>query len=156
MAQSEITGNTKCRSTQAAVLLHLVDPVRGEPTAYSLDRDFNEIEPQRERQLKRKFLNTLALVSATRKDGDTVSAASFEEGLPEGTVVRVASNEGAFLAFFQGRRTSQPLCFPVTLPLPSRLNIGSVPHQSSGIAMLIWTVLASKNIFMPSNPPSLP
>ncbi|KAK7883401.1 hypothetical protein LTR67_011272 [Exophiala xenobiotica] len=92
MAQLEVTGNTQSRFIQAAVLLHLVDPVRGEPTAYGLGRDLDEIEPRRERQLKRKFLDSFTLISATKKDGDTVSAASFEEGLPEGTVVRVASN----------------------------------------------------------------
>jgi hypothetical protein len=37
-----ITGNTQNRFIQAAVLLHLLDPVRGEPTAYGLDRDPNE------------------------------------------------------------------------------------------------------------------
>jgi OTT_1508-like deaminase len=94
MAQLEITGNAQTRFIQAAVLLHLLDPVRGEPTAHGLDRDPHEIEPQRERMLKRKFLDSFALISATNKDGDTVSAASIEEGLPEETVVRVASNHG--------------------------------------------------------------
>ena len=47
IAQLGITGNTQNRFIQAAVLLHLLDPVRGEPTAYGLDRDPNEIEPQR-------------------------------------------------------------------------------------------------------------
>lgn len=104
MAQLEITGNAQNRFIQAAVLLHLLDPVRGEPTANWLDRDPNEIEPQRERVLKRKFLDSLALVSATKKDGDTVSAASIEEGLPEGTVIRVASNHGVKNSILRGLR----------------------------------------------------
>jgi hypothetical protein len=83
---------------------HLLDPVRGEPAAYGLDRDPNEIELQRERQLKRKFLDSFALISATKKDGDTVSAASIEEGLPEGTVVRVASNHGVKNTTLRGLR----------------------------------------------------
>lgn len=65
---------------------------------------FNKIEPQRERQLKHKFLDSFALISATKKDGDTVSATSFEEGLPEGTVVRVASNHGVKDSTLRGLR----------------------------------------------------
>lgn len=94
MAINEITGNVQRRFVQAAVLLHLLDPVRGEPTTHGLDRDLNEFELNRERLLKRKFLDSFALVCATKKDGDTVSAACLEEGLPEGTVIRVASNHG--------------------------------------------------------------
>ena len=104
MAQLEITGNAQSRFIQTAVLLHLLDPLRGEPTAYGLDRDPNEIEPQRERLLKRKFLDSLALISAIKKDGDTVSAASIEEGLPEGTVIRVASNHGVKNSTLRGLR----------------------------------------------------
>lgn len=94
MTLLEITGNAQSRFIQAAVLLHLLDPVRGEPTVYELDRDLNEVEPQRERLLKRKFLESFALVCATKKDGDTVSAVSIEEGFSEGTVLRVARNHG--------------------------------------------------------------
>lgn len=104
MAPLEITGNAQNRFIQAAVLLHLLDPVRGEPTVYGLDRDPNEIEPQRERLLKRKFLDSFALVCATKKDGDTVSAASIEEGFPEGTVIRVASNHGVKNSTLRGLR----------------------------------------------------
>ena len=90
----EITGNLQCRFIQAAALLHLLDPVRGEPSAYGLDRDANTLEQNRERLLKRKFLDSWAFICAKRKDGDTVSAACLEEGLPEGTILRVASNQG--------------------------------------------------------------
>lgn len=104
MAIIEITGNVQSRFIQAAVLLHLLDPVRGEPTTHGLDRDMNEFELNRERLLKRKFLDSFALVCATKKDGDTVSAASLEEGLPEGTVIRVASNHGVTKATLCGLR----------------------------------------------------
>lgn len=90
----EITGNAQSRFLQAAALLHLLDPVRGEPTAYGLDQDSDALVQNGERLLKRKFLDSFALICAKRKDGDTVSAACLEEGLPEGTVIRVASNQG--------------------------------------------------------------
>ena len=90
----EVTGNAQSRFVQAAALLHLLDPVRGEPTAYGLDQDSNTLAQNRERLLKRKFLDSFALICARKKDGDTVSAACLEEGLPEGTIVRVASNQG--------------------------------------------------------------
>jgi hypothetical protein len=90
----EITGNVRNRFIQAAALLRLLDPVRGEPTAYGLDQDLHNVQSPRERLLKRKFLDSFALICAIRKDGDTVSAACLEEGGPEGTVVRIASNAG--------------------------------------------------------------
>ncbi|KAH6680526.1 hypothetical protein B0J14DRAFT_531823 [Halenospora varia] len=93
-ATLEITGNVRDRFIQAAALLRLLDPVRGEPTAYGLDQESHDGQAPRERLLKRKFLDSFALICATRKDGDTVSAACLEEGGPEGTVVRIASNAG--------------------------------------------------------------
>ncbi len=89
-----ITGNVRERFIQAAALLYLLDPVRGEPTAYSLDEKAHSVQGSRERLLKRKFLDSFALICATRKDADTVSAACLEEGGPGGTVVRIASNAG--------------------------------------------------------------
>ncbi|KAF3768504.1 hypothetical protein M406DRAFT_326945 [Cryphonectria parasitica EP155] len=100
----EITGNVQSRFMQVAVLLHLLDPVRGEPTEHGLDSDSGNVVWQREHILKRKFLDNFALVCATNKDGDTVSAASLEEGLPEGTVVRVASNNGVKDSTLSGLR----------------------------------------------------
>ncbi len=90
----EITGNLRDRFMQAAALLRLLDPVRGEPTAYSLDQESHSLNEPRDRLLKRKFLDSFALICATKKDGDTVSAACLEEGAPEGTVIRIASNAG--------------------------------------------------------------
>ncbi|KAL5903062.1 hypothetical protein ACKVV7_011370 [Pyricularia oryzae] len=94
MAPLEITGNTQKRFVQDAVLLYLLDPVRGSPTAWSLDGHLHDSDVPRERFLKRKFLDSLALVASTHKNGDKVSAATLEEGAPNGTVIRLASNAG--------------------------------------------------------------
>lgn len=94
MAPIGITGNLRSRFLQAAVLLRRLDPVRGEPTAHGLDQDPHEISASRERLLKRKFLDSFALICAVKKDGDSVSAACMEEGAPHGTVIRIASNSG--------------------------------------------------------------
>lgn len=94
MASYEITGNIQKRFIENAVLLHLLDPVRGSPTANSLDRNPYDPGESRESVLKRKFLDSLALVASTHKNGDKVSAATLEEGAPDGTVIRVASNAG--------------------------------------------------------------
>jgi hypothetical protein len=90
----EITGKLQKRFIGDAVLLHLLDPVRGSPTAYGLDRHPHDTDVSREILLKRKFLDSVALLASTHKDGDRVSAAAIEEGAPEGTTVRIASNAG--------------------------------------------------------------
>ncbi|KAI3554338.1 hypothetical protein CABS03_07005 [Colletotrichum abscissum] len=90
----EITGNSQKRFVQDAVLLHKLDPVRGSPTAYGLDRHPHDAGVPREELLKRNFLDSFALLASTHKDGDTVSAAAFEVGAPEGSVIRIASNAG--------------------------------------------------------------
>ncbi|KAK0377461.1 hypothetical protein CLIM01_05189 [Colletotrichum limetticola] len=90
----EITGNLQKRFVQDAVLLHKLDPVRGSPTAYGLDRHPHDAGVPREELLKRKFLDSFALLASTHKDGDTVSAAALEVGAPEGSVIRIASNAG--------------------------------------------------------------
>ena len=102
MALIGITGNVRNRFIQAAVLLRMLDPVRGEPTIHGLDQDPHEIGIPRERLLKRKFLDSFALICAVKKDGDSVSAACMEEGAPQGTIVRIASNSGV-----AGRTLSQ-------------------------------------------------
>lgn len=94
MSPFEISGNVRDRFVQAAVLLHMLDPVRGEPTAHGLDQDPQAVETPRERLLKRKFLDSCALICATTKGGHSVSAACIEEGAPQGTVIRIASNTG--------------------------------------------------------------
>lgn len=94
MAPIEITGNVRNHFIQAAVLLHMLDPVRGEPTVHGLDQDLNDRSALRFQELKRKFLDSFAFLCATKKDGDSVSAACMEEGLPQGTIIRIASNAG--------------------------------------------------------------
>jgi hypothetical protein len=89
-----ITGKLRERFVQVAVLLHQFDPVRGEPTIHGLNQDPHEVEAPRERLLKRKFLDSFALICATEKDGDSVSATCMEEDEPQGTIIRVASNAG--------------------------------------------------------------
>lgn len=93
----EIVGNLRDRFVQAAVLLQMLDPVREESTElHTLDQDLgiSGIGADREKFLKRKFLDSFALICSTEKNGARVSAACLEEGSPQGTVIRVASNEG--------------------------------------------------------------
>ncbi|KAF6805111.1 hypothetical protein CSOJ01_09744 [Colletotrichum sojae] len=90
----EVTGNLQKRFMQDAALLFKLDPVRGSPTTYGLDLPPSNADCSREAMLKRKFLDSVALLASTHKDGDRVSAATLEEGAPEGTVVRIASNNG--------------------------------------------------------------
>lgn len=87
-----MTGKARNRFVEVAVLLQMLDLVRGEPAAHGLDQ--NEFGHDREQFLKRKFLDSLALISANRKGGDHVSAACIEEGQPEGTTIRITSNGG--------------------------------------------------------------
>jgi len=94
MGEFAISGNVRDRFVQVAVLLHMLDPVRGEPTAHGLDQGQNAVETTREQLLKRKFLDSFALICATKKGGDSVSGACIEEGSPRGTIVRIASNAG--------------------------------------------------------------
>ncbi|KAL2068504.1 hypothetical protein VTL71DRAFT_14841 [Oculimacula yallundae] len=89
-----ITGNIQERFVQTAVLLCLLDPVRGEPTTYGLDQDWHGTQAPRQQILKRKFVDSIALICATRRDADTVSAATLEENGPDGAVIRIASNAG--------------------------------------------------------------
>ena len=94
MTALHIQGNLRERFLQDAVLLYRLDPVRGEPSAYGLDQDPFELEGIQKGWLKRKFLDSIALICAVKRDGDTVSAACLEEGMPAGTVLRIASNSG--------------------------------------------------------------
>ncbi|KAL1845423.1 hypothetical protein Plec18170_009779 [Paecilomyces lecythidis] len=87
-----VTGKVRSRFMHAAVLLRSLDPVRGEPTSHDLD--LNDASQNRERVLKRKFLDSFALICAAEKGGDSVSAACLEEGQPQGTIIRIASNTG--------------------------------------------------------------
>lgn len=79
---------------QAGTLLWLLDPVRGEPTTHSLDRHPNDTQQEATERQCSKFLDSIALICATWKNGDAVSAAALEEWSPEGTIIRVARNAG--------------------------------------------------------------
>ena len=46
------------------------------------------------RLLERKFLDSFALLCATEKDGDSVSAACLEEDFSQGTILRIAGDSG--------------------------------------------------------------
>ncbi|KAI0134023.1 hypothetical protein BJ170DRAFT_690339 [Xylariales sp. AK1849] len=93
-SQLEVTGTVLKRLAQAGTLLWLLDPVRGEPTIHSLDRHPSDSHQEAADRQSSKFLDSISLICATRKDGDTVSAATMEEGAPEGTIIRIASNAG--------------------------------------------------------------
>ena len=119
----ELTGNVRNRFVQAAVLLRLLDPVRGEATVHGLDQASHEMTIPRERLLKRKFTDSFALICAIRKDGNSVSAACMEEGAPQGTIVRVASNSGV------GQRTLDELRELVAVS--NRMGSGGTPAAVS-------------------------
>lgn len=76
------------------MLLWLIDPVRGEPTTHGLDQHPHDTRVSRERYLLSKFIDSIALIAATERNRYKVSAAFMDEGSPDGTVIRVASNAG--------------------------------------------------------------
>lgn len=77
-----------------STLLSLIDPVRGNPTAYSLDIDPND-PTQRYDHLQTRFLDSFALVCSTSKKGsDTASAVCMEQDRSGATVLRLARNRG--------------------------------------------------------------
>ncbi|KAF1828420.1 hypothetical protein BDW02DRAFT_574885 [Decorospora gaudefroyi] len=69
-------------------------PCAASPPHTASIKNPHEIETPRERLLKRKFLDSFALLCATKKNGDSVSAACMEEGSPQGRIIRIASNAG--------------------------------------------------------------
>lgn len=89
-----ILGEAHKRFVVVTTLLSLIDPVRGEPTTHSLDRHPHDDSSKHE-QLKKKFLDSFALISSTSRTGaDTASAVCMEQGHPSGTVLRLARNLG--------------------------------------------------------------
>lgn len=88
------TGPAQKRFTKVVTLLHLIDPVRGEPTEHSMDRHPHEGFGQREHHQK-KFLDSFALICSTsRQGGDTAAAVCMEPNHPSGTILRLARNLG--------------------------------------------------------------
>jgi hypothetical protein len=78
----------------ASTLLYLIDPVRGKPTAYSLDTDPND-PTQRYDHLQTRFLDSFALICSTSKKGaETASAVCMELDRSGATVLRLARNRG--------------------------------------------------------------
>lgn len=95
LANLGITGNLRKRYIQAAALLYLLDPVRGEPTTYGLDHDAYGLHDPLDRALKRKFLDSFALICATHRiDSGAISAACLDRESANGNVIRIASNAG--------------------------------------------------------------
>ncbi|RFU25127.1 hypothetical protein B7463_g11221, partial [Scytalidium lignicola] len=93
MTTLNITGNTLNRFIETSVLLFMLDPARGDPTVvYSLDQE--DIQEPRERLLKRKFLDSIALICSTAKEKGCISAACLEEYPSEETILRISSNAG--------------------------------------------------------------
>ncbi|KAK1657030.1 hypothetical protein BDP55DRAFT_568143 [Colletotrichum godetiae] len=91
---TSLTGKAHERFVTVTALLHLIDPVRGEPTTYSLDRHPHDSYWKHE-QHQKKFLDSFALISSTsRIGGETASAVCLEQGHPGGTVLRLARNLG--------------------------------------------------------------
>ncbi|KXJ85572.1 hypothetical protein Micbo1qcDRAFT_154089 [Microdochium bolleyi] len=77
-----------------AVLLSLIDPVRGKPTRDSLDENPEDYTTTNI-QLKQKFLDSFALICSTSGSGkETASAVCMEQHDASGTVLRVARNRG--------------------------------------------------------------
>ena len=89
-----LTGAAHKRFVIVTTLLFLIDPVRGEPTAHSLDRHPHDSNWRLE-NLQKKFLDSFALICSTsRLGGKTASAVCLEQGHPAGNVLRLARNLG--------------------------------------------------------------
>ncbi|KAM0217106.1 hypothetical protein ACHAQD_007596 [Fusarium lateritium] len=77
-----------------SALLRLIDPVRGEPTRYTLDES-PDGSLLGSRQLTQRFLDSFALVCSTSGSGaKTASAVCLEAHGQAGTIIRVARNHG--------------------------------------------------------------
>ncbi|KAL0929529.1 uncharacterized protein CTRU02_215428 [Colletotrichum truncatum] len=93
-ASIDNSGKAQERFVLITALLNLIDPVRGEPTAHSLDRHPHD-DSWKPTHHQKKFLDSFALISSTsRKGSDTASAACLEQGNPGGTILRLARNMG--------------------------------------------------------------
>jgi hypothetical protein len=88
----ELINNVRNRFIQVVVFLRMLDPVREKPTIHDLNKDSHEIRTSRERLLKRKFLDSFALICVIKRDDDSVSTTCMKKGASQGTIIRVASN----------------------------------------------------------------
>ncbi|KAM0235335.1 hypothetical protein ACHAP5_009730 [Fusarium lateritium] len=77
-----------------SALLRLIDPVRGEPTRYTLDES-PDGSLLGSRQLTQRFLDSFALICSTSGSGaKTASAVCLEAHGQSGAILRVARNHG--------------------------------------------------------------
>ncbi|KAK5654258.1 hypothetical protein OQA88_7433 [Cercophora sp. LCS_1] len=91
---TQIVGDELSRFVVQSTLLHLIDPVRGEPTRTFLDEN-PESDTSGGQKLKQKFLDSFALICSTSSSGaETASAVCLEQHLPAGAILRVARNRG--------------------------------------------------------------
>ncbi|SPJ75981.1 uncharacterized protein FTOL_05712 [Fusarium torulosum] len=91
---TQISGADLSRFVLHSALLRLIDPVRGEPTRYTLDEN-PDGSLLGSWQLTQKFLDSFALICATSGSGaKTASAVCLETHGQAGTILRVARNHG--------------------------------------------------------------
>src|SRR3569833_3291868 len=89
-----LTGDAHKRFVIVTSLLYLIDPVRGESTAHSLDRHPHDSNWKLE-NLQKKFLDSFALIcSTTKKNRKTTTTKRQKQGHPAGNVLRLARNLG--------------------------------------------------------------
>ncbi|WZH46921.1 uncharacterized protein QYS62_008048 [Fusarium acuminatum] len=91
---TQIGGADLRRFVLHSALLRLIDPVRGEPTRYTLDEN-PDSSLSGSWQLTQKFLDSFALICSTSGSGaKTASAVCLETHGQDGTILRVARNHG--------------------------------------------------------------
>jgi hypothetical protein len=91
---THVKGTELRRFVFCSTILCKIDPARGAPTKTSFDDGPNG-DGLSTQQLKRKFLDSFALICSTSEFGaETASAACLEEHDPAGVVLRVARNQG--------------------------------------------------------------
>lgn len=90
---TQIGGADLKRFVIHSALLGLIDPVRGEPTRASLDEN-PDGDISGGPQLKKKFLDSFALICSTSSSGAETASAVCLEQAPAGAILRVARNRG--------------------------------------------------------------
>lgn len=80
MPALEVTSKVRDQFIYVTTLLGMFDSVRNEAILHSLDKDLTKVELAREKFLKRKFLDSFALICTVREGRDSVSAVCIEEG----------------------------------------------------------------------------
>ncbi len=88
----KLIDNVRNRFIQVVVLLRMLDFVREKFTIHDLNKDSHEIRTSKERLLKRKFLNSFALICVIKRDDDSVSTTCMKKDASQETIIRVANN----------------------------------------------------------------